>query len=150
MGERVVLMLRTSWIQTFGFLRTWLLRKIRNTSGRFCTVCLPNSEVTPTICCFSLKNLQFSPAWIHVAPFRQAFLIVSSIFFPCYSSFPIDYGLDGPENESRWAEIFRSSRPILGPTQPPIQWVPGLSRGNVRPGRAADHLPPSSAAVMEE
>jgi len=33
--------------------------------------------------------------------------------------------------------------------QPPVQWVPGLSRGKVRPGRAADHLPPSSAAVME-
>ena len=35
-------------------------------------------------------------------------------------------------------------------TQPPVQWVPGLSRGKLRPGRAADHSPPSSAAVMEE
>ena len=46
--------------------------------------------------------------------------------------------------------IFRPSRPALGPTQPPVQWVPGLSRGKVRPGRAADYSPPSSAAVMEE
>ena len=28
--------------------------------------------------------------------------------------------------------------------------IPSLSRGKVRPGRAADHSPPSSAAVMEE
>jgi hypothetical protein len=61
-----------------------------------------------------------------------------------------DYGLDGPGIESWWGEIFRPSRPALGPTQPPVQWVPGLSRVKVRPGRAADHSPPSSAAVMEE
>ena len=41
------------------------------------------------------------------------------------------YGLDGPGNESRWGEFFRSSRPSLGPTQPPVQWAPDLSRGDV-------------------
>ena len=40
-----------------------------------------------------------------------------------------DYGLDGPRIESRWGEIFRLSRPALGPTQPPVQWVPGIFRG---------------------
>ena len=40
-----------------------------------------------------------------------------------------DYGLDGPGIESRWAEIFRRPDRPWGPTQPPVQWVPGLSRG---------------------
>jgi hypothetical protein len=38
----------------------------------------------------------------------------------------------------------------LGPTQPPIYWSPGsLSLGVKRPGREADHSPPSSAEVKE-
>jgi hypothetical protein len=43
-----------------------------------------------------------------------------------------------------------ASRTALGPTQPPIQWVPGAhSLGVKRPGREADHSPPSSAEVKE-
>jgi len=52
-----------------------------------------------------------------------------------------DYGLDGPRSNPGGDEIFRPSRPALGPTQPPVQWVPGLSWGYRRPGRGADPHP---------
>ena len=59
------------------------------------------------------------------------------------------YRLDGPGIESRQGEIFR---------RPDWPWSPSLlhngyfvfSGGKVRPGRAADHSPPSNAAIMEE
>jgi len=42
------------------------------------------------------------------------------------------------------------SRLALRPTQPPIQWIPRAhSMGEKRPGREADHSPPSRAEVKE-
>ena len=61
-----------------------------------------------------------------------------------------DYGLDGPGSNPGGDEIFRASRPALGPTQPAVKWVHGVFGDTERPGRAADHSPPHSAAVMEE
>jgi len=40
-----------------------------------------------------------------------------------------DFRLDGPESNPDRDEIFRPSRPVLWPIQPPVKWVPGLSRG---------------------
>jgi len=40
-----------------------------------------------------------------------------------------DYGLDSPGSNPGGDEIFRPSKPALGPTQSPVNCVPGLSRG---------------------
>ena len=56
------------------------------------------------------------------------------------------YGLDGPGIEFRSGQHFpHPSRPDLGPTQIPTQWVPGLSRGQSDRGVALTthpHLEP--------
>ena len=52
------------------------------------------------------------------------------------------YGLDGLVIESRWGRDFpHLSRPALEPTQPPVQWVPGLFRGKERLGHDVDLSP---------
>jgi len=61
------------------------------------------------------------------------------------------YGLDGPGIESRWGRDFpHLSKPALGPSQPPVQWVPGFPVGKERPGRDADPSPPSIAPVKKQ
>ena len=40
-----------------------------------------------------------------------------------------DYELDGPGSNLGGDEIFLPSRPALGPTHPPVKWIPVLSRG---------------------
>jgi hypothetical protein len=50
------------------------------------------------------------------------------------------------QRKSRWHATFStSSRPVLGPTQPSIQWVPEVKRR----GREADHSPPTSTEIKK-
>jgi hypothetical protein len=60
------------------------------------------------------------------------------------------YGLDGSGIESRWGRDFpHPSRPSLGPTQPPMQWVLGLFPGNKVTGTWRWPSTPSTAEVKE-
>ena len=60
------------------------------------------------------------------------------------------YGLDGSGIESPWWRDFpHLSRPVLGPTQPPVQRVLGLFPGVKRLGRGIDRPPTSRAEVKE-
>ena len=61
-----------------------------------------------------------------------------------------DYGLDGPGSYPGGDEIFRPSRRPRGPPSLLYNGYRVFPGGKVRPGRAADHSPPSRAAVMEE
>jgi hypothetical protein len=68
----------------------------------------------------------------------------------------LGYGLDDRGSRIRFPGglgIFlfnTASRTALGPIQPTIQWIKGaLSLGVKRPGREADHSPPSNLEVKE-
>jgi len=80
---------------------------------------------------FSLSTALFSKIAIYITYIIKYFDI--SITKMCGPSSSVgiatDYGLDGPGSNPGGDEIFRPSRPALGPTQPPVQWVPSLSLG---------------------
>jgi hypothetical protein len=52
-------------------------------------------------------------------------------------------GFDSQQGQCYFFLFAAALRPAVGPTQPPIKWLPGVKR----PGREADQLPPHSAEV---
>jgi len=75
------------------------------------------------------------PIFIHTTPvdIKQFTLmcclcVCPYIIYVKYMYRETHYGLDGPGSNPGGDEIFRPSRPGLGPTQPSVQWVPGLCR----------------------
>ena len=76
----------------------------------------------------ALEHLSF-----HENRHSVASTLLMSINYNCVPGSSVgiatDYGLDGPGSNPSGDEIFRPSRPALGPTQPPVKWIPSLSWG---------------------
>jgi hypothetical protein len=78
-------------------------------------------------CLFLRATLRFSYSFLHTT-----FAVTTQFESGPGSSVSIvtGYGLDRPGIETRWGRDFpQLSRPALGPTQPPVQRVPGPYRG---------------------
>jgi hypothetical protein len=102
--------------------------------------CLPSGFFTSDVSCSIHVHLSPPPR-----PLRD-----------CVVGIATSYGLDDRGVAVRvpvGSRIFlfsAFSRPALGPTELPIQWVPGaLSPGVKRPGCEADHPTPTSAEVKK-
>jgi hypothetical protein len=100
-----------------------------------------------TLCVASLRVYIIVLVWFFIDSVRKLLGIPSYLSKSHDSSVGIalDYGLDDRGSRVLFTTV---SRTALGPIQPPIRWVPGaFSLGAKRPGREADHSPPSSAEI---
>ena len=86
-----------------------------------------SSSMIQNLCIVMLvrpRLLQQSVAFDSAPPFSSSLLPWAGI---AHSVSRVAMDLEGPEIQSRWGRYFpHHSRPVLGPTQNPIQWVPGL------------------------
>jgi hypothetical protein len=77
-------------------------------------------------------------------------MLIQIIYYSRYSD-GRSSGLPGLEyRQGKYFCLLHNIQPVLMPIQPPIQWVLCASSPGVkRPGREADHSPPSSAEVKK-
>jgi len=65
----------------------------------------------------------------NICVYKKMFVLIFSCGPGSSVGIVTDNGLDGPGSNFGGDEIFRPSRPVLGPTQHPVKSVSGLSRG---------------------
>jgi hypothetical protein len=97
----------------------------------------------------NINNSYFLRYWVIPWPIALTLMELSAVIYCLTTGWTTGRsGLDSRRGQ-RIFHLSSVSGPALGPTQPPVQWVPGvLSPGvKARPGRDADHSPPSSAEV---
>jgi hypothetical protein len=119
-------------------------------------------SVHPCICKHGTQELLKGLSWngtllrsnkisVHI-PIWSLTKIMDTIWKPIRDSvvgIVTGYGLDDRGTVKNFL-FSTSSRPALGLSQPPIQWVPeALSPGAKRQGREADHSPPASDEVKK-
>ena len=76
----------------------------------------------PTFNAFCDHQTLIFPVWSYCPPPNYDIWPVKTAYRPGSSvGIAIDYGLEGPASNPGGDDIFRPSRPALGPTQPPVK-----------------------------
>jgi hypothetical protein len=106
-----------------------------------------------TLITLVLFTLIFSPALFASSCYIGNDVILKSKLYSRYSDWLLAVRPRGRSSSPGRVKnflFFTASRLAMGPTQPPIQWVPEtLSPGVNRHGREADHSPPTSSEVKK-